>query len=97
MRARLHHLDELDNMEVDDIAPGPEVKTEEKEVSLDKPIAKRSVSARPESKEAPMELDTWTDMRLDRWLVDWSLRNGFHETANLIAKERNIEVYLIQV
>jgi len=90
-------LEELDKMEIEDSPPEPEVKTEEKEVSLDKPVTKRSVSARPESKEIPMELNTWTDIRLDRWLVDWTLRNGFHETANLIAKERNIEVCLIRV
>ncbi|KIM22289.1 hypothetical protein M408DRAFT_332984 [Serendipita vermifera MAFF 305830] len=37
------------------------------------------------------ELEGWTDVRLDRWLVDWSLRNGYHQTAKVVAEERGIE------
>lgn len=39
-----------------------------------------------------MELEGWTNIRLDRWLVDWCLRNGMFETAETLAKERGIEV-----
>ena len=38
------------------------------------------------------ELEGWTDIRLDRWLVDWCLRNGYHQTARIVAEERGIEV-----
>jgi macrophage erythroblast attacher len=38
------------------------------------------------------EFTRWADTRLDRWLVDWSLRNGKEKTARAIAKERGIEV-----
>ena len=34
----------------------------------------------------------WTDIRLDRWLVDWALRHGKEHTARVIAQEKNIEV-----
>ncbi|KAG8907679.1 GID complex subunit containing RING finger motif [Tulasnella sp. 403] len=34
----------------------------------------------------------WAEIRLDRWLVDWTLRNGKEATAKSIAKSRNIEV-----
>ncbi|KAG8942709.1 GID complex subunit containing RING finger motif [Tulasnella sp. 424] len=33
----------------------------------------------------------WADTRLDRWLVDWSLRNGKEDTAKTIASSRGIE------
>ncbi|KAI0318509.1 CTLH/CRA C-terminal to lish motif domain-containing protein [Amylostereum chailletii] len=33
----------------------------------------------------------WADTRLDRWLVDWSLRRGKEKTARLIASEKGIE------
>ena len=35
--------------------------------------------------------DTWAATRLDRWLVDWTLRTGRFDTANRIAKEKDIE------
>jgi len=38
------------------------------------------------------EFSEWSDARLDRWLVDWALRNGKVETALSIAKHKNIEV-----
>lgn len=34
----------------------------------------------------------WADTRLERWLVDWALRNGKERTARQIAQERGIEV-----
>lgn len=34
----------------------------------------------------------WADKRLDRWLVDWALRNGKDMTAKKIAQEKGIEV-----
>ncbi|KAG9047538.1 GID complex subunit containing RING finger motif [Tulasnella sp. UAMH 9824] len=36
----------------------------------------------------------WADTRLDRWLVDWSLRHGKEDTAKTIAKSREIETTL---
>lgn len=42
------------------------------------------------------EFTRWADTRLDRWLVDWSLRNGKERTARKIAKEKNIEVRLCE-
>ena len=38
------------------------------------------------------EFSRWADTRLDRWLVDWSLRYGKERSARMIAKERGIEV-----
>lgn len=40
------------------------------------------------------EFERWANTRLDRWLVDWSLRNGKERTARKIAKQKNIEVCL---
>ncbi|KAF9010185.1 CTLH/CRA C-terminal to lish motif domain-containing protein [Cyathus striatus] len=37
------------------------------------------------------EYSRWADTRLDRWLVDWCLRNGKDKTARMIAKEKGIE------
>lgn len=34
----------------------------------------------------------WADTRIDRWLVDWSLRNGKEQSARKLAKARGIEV-----
>jgi macrophage erythroblast attacher len=34
----------------------------------------------------------WAECRLDRWLVDWSLRRGKEKTARRIAAEKGIEV-----
>ncbi|KAF9234269.1 CTLH/CRA C-terminal to lish motif domain-containing protein [Melanogaster broomeanus] len=33
----------------------------------------------------------WADTRLDRWLVDWTLRAGREKTARKLAQERGIE------
>ncbi|CDO77084.1 hypothetical protein BN946_scf184473.g28 [Trametes cinnabarina] len=44
-----------------------------------------------ESPNVP-EFTRWADVRLDRWLVDWSLRNGKEKTARMIAAEKGIEV-----
>ena len=44
-----------------------------------------------ESSNTP-EFTRWADIRLDRWLVDWSLRNGKEKTARKIAAEQGIEV-----
>lgn len=41
-----------------------------------------------------MEYKQWTETRLDRWLVDWMLRNGKPETSKALAKEKGIEVCL---
>jgi len=38
------------------------------------------------------EFARWADTRLDRWLVDWCLRNGKEKTARQIAREKDIEV-----
>ncbi|KAI8976668.1 CTLH/CRA C-terminal to lish motif domain-containing protein [Trametes punicea] len=43
-----------------------------------------------ESSDMP-EFTRWADVRLDRWLVDWSLRNGKEKTARMIATEKGIE------
>jgi len=37
------------------------------------------------------EFSRWADTRLDRWLVDWTLRNGKERTAKRIAKDKDIE------
>ncbi|KAI0918518.1 hypothetical protein AcV5_002490 [Taiwanofungus camphoratus] len=37
------------------------------------------------------EFARWADTRLDRWLVDWALRNGKEKTARMIAEDRSIE------
>ncbi|KAJ3822583.1 macrophage erythroblast attacher isoform 1 [Lentinula raphanica] len=34
----------------------------------------------------------WADKRLDRWLVDWCLRQGKEKTARQLAREKDIEV-----
>lgn len=38
------------------------------------------------------QFSRWADTRLDRWLVDWALRNGKERTAKKIATEKHIEV-----
>jgi len=38
------------------------------------------------------EFARWADIRLDRWLVDWTLRNGKERTAKRIARDKNIQV-----
>ncbi|KAI0656955.1 CTLH/CRA C-terminal to lish motif domain-containing protein [Cubamyces menziesii] len=43
-----------------------------------------------ESTNTP-EFTRWADIRLDRWLVDWSLRNGKEKTARKIAADQGIE------
>lgn len=46
--------------------------------------------------ESPSTTDAdyaqWTEKRLDRWLVDWALRNGKEKTARRIAQQKGIEV-----
>ena len=42
--------------------------------------------------ETEPEFSRWADTRLDRWLVDWSLRMGKEKTAKQIALDRGIEV-----
>ncbi|TFK49073.1 hypothetical protein OE88DRAFT_1663441 [Heliocybe sulcata] len=37
------------------------------------------------------EFSHWADVRLDRWLVDWSLRKGKDKTARSIAAEKDIQ------
>jgi hypothetical protein len=34
----------------------------------------------------------WADKRVDRWLVDWALRNGMDATAKRLASDKGIEV-----
>ncbi|TFK73498.1 hypothetical protein BDN72DRAFT_814449 [Pluteus cervinus] len=36
------------------------------------------------------EFARWADTRLDRWLVDWCLRNGKENTAKKISKQKDI-------
>ncbi|KAM5531222.1 hypothetical protein V8D89_014812 [Ganoderma adspersum] len=43
-----------------------------------------------ESSAAP-EFTRWADVRLDRWLVDWCLRNGKEKTARMITAQKGIE------
>lgn len=38
------------------------------------------------------EFERWADTRMDRWLVDWTLRNGKEGTARRIAQDKDIEV-----
>ena len=38
------------------------------------------------------EYQRWSDTRLDRWLVDWTLRTGRERTAKKIAAEKGIYV-----
>lgn len=38
----------------------------------------------------------WADNRLDRWIVDWTLRTGRIETASMLAQEKGIEVTAIR-
>ncbi|KAF8348744.1 macrophage erythroblast attacher isoform 1 [Amanita rubescens] len=37
------------------------------------------------------DFSRWAETRLDRWLVDWSLRHGKELTARQLAKEKHIE------
>lgn len=37
------------------------------------------------------EFAQWSDVRLDRWLVDWSLRRGREKSARKIAQEKEIQ------
>ncbi|KAL6300388.1 CTLH/CRA C-terminal to lish motif domain-containing protein [Sparassis latifolia] len=37
------------------------------------------------------EFARWADTRLDRWLIDWALRNGKEKTARMLAEEKGIE------
>lgn len=39
-----------------------------------------------------LEYARWADTRLERWLVDWALRNGKENTAKQLAEERGLEV-----
>jgi len=43
-----------------------------------------------QSREEP-NYAKWSDTRLDRWLVDWALRNGKEDTARKIAEEKDAE------
>lgn len=38
------------------------------------------------------EFARWADTRLDRWIIDWTLRHGKEKTAKKIAQDRGIEV-----
>ena len=42
------------------------------------------------------EFNRWADTRLDRWLVDWALRNGKEKTAMKLAEDKGIKVCLIE-
>ncbi|KAH7886941.1 CTLH/CRA C-terminal to lish motif domain-containing protein [Phlebopus sp. FC_14] len=37
------------------------------------------------------DFSRWADTRLDRWLVDWTLREGREKTARKLAQEKDIE------
>lgn len=38
------------------------------------------------------EYQRWSDMRLSRWLIDWTLRTGREKTAKKITAEKGIHV-----
>jgi macrophage erythroblast attacher len=38
-----------------------------------------------------VKYESWSRKRLDRLIADYFLRNGFHESAKQLAKERNME------
>jgi macrophage erythroblast attacher len=38
------------------------------------------------------EYQRWSDTRLDRWLIDWTLRTGRERTAKKITTEKGIHV-----
>lgn len=38
------------------------------------------------------EYQRWSDTRLDRWLIDWTLRTGRERTAKKITAEKGIHV-----
>jgi macrophage erythroblast attacher len=38
------------------------------------------------------KFDRWADTRLERWLVDWMLRNGRFETARALSEAKGLEV-----
>lgn len=38
------------------------------------------------------EYQRWSDTRLDRWLIDWTLRTGRERTAEKITTEKGINV-----
>ena len=42
--------------------------------------------------DSGLEYARWADTRLERWLVDWALRNGKEKTAKQLAEERGLEV-----
>lgn len=43
------------------------------------------------------EFTRWADTRLDRWLIDWTLRHGREKTARKIAADKGIEVRCLSV
>lgn len=48
-----------------------------------------SVAEDAESQTAP-EYQRWSDARLDRWLIDWTLRTGRERTAKKLTAEKGI-------
>jgi len=38
------------------------------------------------------EYHRWSDTRLDRWLIDWTLRTGRERTAEKITTEKDVHV-----
>ena len=50
-----------------------------------------SVVEETESQTTP-EYQRWSDTRLDRWLIDWTLRTGRERTAKKLTAEKNIHV-----
>jgi len=42
--------------------------------------------------QATPEYRRWSDTRLDRWLIDWTLRTGRERTAKKITAEKGIHV-----
>ena len=42
--------------------------------------------------QATPEYQRWSDTRLDRWLIDWTLRTGRERTAKKITAEKGIHV-----
>lgn len=49
-----------------------------------------------QSREDP-EYSRWADTRLDRWIIDWALRNGKEKTARKIAAKKGIEVKILHI
>jgi macrophage erythroblast attacher len=55
-----------------------------------------SVVEEVETQTTP-EYQRWSDTRLDRWLIDWTLRTGRERTAKKLTAEKNVHVIQSQL